>query len=145
MTFSQGGRMPSIRLRNFDGSRAVGAYAEWKKEVLVVQKVYNVAQKDLAPLVYLALETGEGKPRELVEMFDLETEICVDDGVDRLFKILDKEFIRPHFERSEEAQKKFDRCRRNANEPIDEYLMRLRTCRRNLQVQDPGTTLSDTA
>ena len=62
--------MPIIKLRTFDGSRKPGIYRDWKREISTTQMIYGLTHEQLAPLVYLALESGEGRPRELLNDID---------------------------------------------------------------------------
>ena len=55
---------PKFRIRSFDGNP--GAYQEWKREVAATAMLYEVSDAHLASMVYLALEPGEGKPRDLL-------------------------------------------------------------------------------
>ena len=38
------GKVPSVRLKVFDGSRRAGAYREWKKEVEAVQIIHQLTE-----------------------------------------------------------------------------------------------------
>ena len=53
----------NVKLRVHGGDRRPGAYKEWCKEVTAACLLYNADPAQLAVLVYLALEPGEGKPR----------------------------------------------------------------------------------
>ena len=66
--------LPSMRLRQFDGDR--DGYEEWKKEVEAVELLYKVPEERLAPLIFLALAPGPGKPRDLLSHLDVKTDLC---------------------------------------------------------------------
>ena len=66
--------LPSLRLRQFDGER--DGYEDWKKEVEAIELLYHVSEERLAPLIFLALAPGPGKPRDLLGHLDMKTEIC---------------------------------------------------------------------
>ena len=55
--------MPSVKLRVFSRSCDPGINKEWRREIFLMEKVHALKAEQLAPLVYLALEAGVGKPR----------------------------------------------------------------------------------
>ena len=98
-TFSTSGKMPSVKLSVFTGDRTPGVYKEWRKEIEAVQLIYGIDDKTIAPLVYLSLEAGAGKPRELAEQLDLVSDIATDDGLKKIYALLDAEYKdQPHKE-----------------------------------------------
>ena len=90
------GKVPSVRLKVFDGSRRAGAYREWKKEVEAVQIIHQLTEKQLAPLVYLALDSKEGGPREVVEHLEIVADLAQDDGLQKLWKLLEEYELKSH-------------------------------------------------
>jgi len=134
--------MPQVRLRTFDGSRRPGAYREWKKEVLAAKFIYNLADKQLAPLVYLALDAKEGGPREAVEHLDIETEVATDTGLTVIWKLLDQEYEAEAYEKADKALKRWERLRRRAGQSMADYLKDLKKAKRDVELEDPGTQFS---
>ncbi len=138
-----GGGGPRVRIRAFDGD--VAEYKEWKREVETTAFLYNVPDKQLAGLVYLALSPGPGKPRDLISHMDVRTEICADGGLEAVWKILDKEYVREDYVKADEAQARYDRCRRAPGQSMDEFIREARLSKRLLEREDPGTTISEIA
>ena len=54
------GSVPRVRLRTFNGNPE--EYKEWRREVQASTLLYNVAPKQMAGLVYLALAKGLAQP-----------------------------------------------------------------------------------
>ena len=75
---SLSGGVPRIRLRTFDGN--VAGYKEWRREVKATTMMYNIKDEQLAGMIYLALEPGEGKPRDLMADLEIE-EVCTAEGL----------------------------------------------------------------
>ena len=98
--------MPNVKIRTFYGNPK--KYPEWKREVQATMILYGIQQKQLAGLIYLARGAGEGQPRDLLAHLDVATEVCVDDGVDRIFKILDNEFQKEDYVKADDAQAKHE-------------------------------------
>ncbi len=76
-------------LPEYDGTRRKGMYREWKRQVLAYQFGYDVEPKMLAPRVWLCL-TSETK--DAVDTIDIE-DLAKDDGMKKLWTLLDKEFV----------------------------------------------------
>ncbi len=83
---------PRIRLRSFAGNAA-----DYKEGLL-----YNVPMKQLAGLLYLAVAPWPGQPRYLVSHMDIQ-DICTEDGLNTILKILDKEYVRESCVKADEA------------------------------------------
>ena len=79
-----------LQIRTFEGDD----YKEWRREVEAGAFLRQVPDSQLAGLVYLALGLGEKGPRGLVSHLDTKTEICVEGGLERIWKILDQEYVR---------------------------------------------------
>ena len=143
---ASGSRMPPLKLRtlNKELARDPGGYKEWRKELDILKAVYQVDERDLGPLVYLALQAGEGEPRGLVESLELP-DLRHEKGLQNLLAILDEEFIKPTYEVADKYVTIYEQCRRRAGEPMEDYLTRLTVARRNAQKEDPGTSYSELA
>ena len=72
MTATTNNKMPSVKLRVFDGSRKPGDYREWKREMQATQMLYELSDPQMSQLLYLALEPGANKPRELLDDIDID-------------------------------------------------------------------------
>ena len=134
--------MPSLKLRTFDGSRNPGVYRDWKRESMTTQMNYDLMNEQLAPLVYLALESGEGKPRELLDDIDV-ADLKSDITLKKIWQRLDAEFEPPLYEQSDEVLKRFERTRRAYGQSMADYLSTLRNNKRAVERLDPGTQYSD--
>ena len=108
----------TIRIRTFGGDRAPGIYEAWKDEVRTLMLIYGLEQKVMAPLLYLALEPGVGKPRDLLRHLDVATGLCSDKGVDALFTLLDDEYLGKAYRRAEEASAHYHRTHRDSGKPV---------------------------
>ena len=134
------GSVPRVRLRTFNGNPE--EYKEWRREVQASTLLYNVAPKQMAGLVYLALAPGAGKPRDLLSHMDIQS-IMEEDGLNTVLKILDKEYVRESYVKADEAQARYERCRRTPGQTMEDYLREARVAKRLLEREDPGTTISD--
>ena len=56
-------RVPNLKLKRFGGDER--KYKEWRTEMLANKAIYKVKDHVMSGLVYLALDSGEGKPRDL--------------------------------------------------------------------------------
>ena len=56
--------LPSLKVRKFSGKRE--DYEEWRRELETLMQLYGVKPEKMAPLMYLALEPGFDKPRDLL-------------------------------------------------------------------------------
>ena len=135
--------MPKIHIRSFDGDSS--AYKEWRREIDATQFLYEVPESQLAGLVYLALAPGEGKPRDLFSHMDVREQLCSEDGLKEIWKTLDAEYVRDMYTKVDEAQARYDRCRRAPGQQMGDYLMESRLSRRILEKEDKGTTISEVA
>jgi len=136
-----GGQGPRVKLRTFDGD--VDGYKEWRREVEATALLYGIADKQLAGLVYLSLAPGASKPRDLISHLDVRSEVCTDAGMKRVWAILDREYVRESYVKADEAQARYDKCRRGPGQPMEEFIREARLTKRLLEREDPGTTISD--
>ena len=138
-----GGRMPTVRLRMFDGNRDPEVHREWRREVELGRLIYNLPPSQLGPLVYLSLEAGEGKPRGLLSHVAVP-DLCTEVGLDKVLETLDAEYAPVAYEKADAAFKRYNSCRRRAGEEMLDYIARLRSAKRQLEAEDPGTMFSAT-
>ena len=123
-------RMPKVRLRIFRGE--VHEYLEWKREVLASKTLYNVDDDQLGGLVYLACEAGPGKPRDILRHLEI-SDVCSADGLKLIWQLLDEEYRREPYVRSDEAQTRYERCHRSSGQTMEEFLRELKLARRRLE------------
>ena len=128
-------------LPEYDGTRRKGCYREWKRQVLAYQFGYDVEPKMLAPRVWLRL-TGEAK--DAVDTIDIE-DLAKDDGMKKLWTLLDKEFDQDLICAIEEVVEEFWNYRRTPGMDMDTYLTGFKTVRRRMEKEDPDTKISQKA
>ena len=128
-------------ISGYDGSRKKDAYKNWKKEIEVYQLAYDVPQKQLAPRIWLRL-TGEAK--QCVESIDVK-ELAKEDGVDKLMKVLDKQFMKEEYDEIDKAVSVFWSCRRAAGQNMESYILTMRLAKNQMEKEDPDTTIGDQA
>jgi len=136
-------RAPRLQIRTFDGDAA--QYKEWRREVQTGAYIHNVSEAQLAGLVYLALSPVVGKPRDLFAHYDVISELCSADGLQQIWKTLDAEYVRESYVKADEAQSRYDRCRRSPGQTMEEFMREARLSKQVLEKEDPGTTISDVA
>ena len=134
---------PRLQIRTFEGDPA--QYKEWRREVQIGAFTHSVKDAQLAGLVYLALAPGVGKPRDLFSHYDVINELCTDDGLQTIWKTLDSEYVREYYVKTDEAQARYDRCRRTPGMSMDDFMREAKLSKQILEKEDPGTTISDVA
>eukprot|EP00972_Heterocapsa_arctica_P073972 10917683-Heterocapsa_arctica.AAC.1 len=83
---------------------------------MVTHMAYMVQDEQMASLVYLAL-TGGAKD---IIMQDIEIEDLKENyAILNIFKILDKEFLKPAHEQADVAFGRFEQTRRRTSQPMD--------------------------
>ena len=134
-------KLPSIKFTRFHGQKA--RYEEWKREIVTNSKLYNLTVEQTAGLAYLSLDAGPDKPRSLFESYDVDY-LMSKTGYAEMIRILDKEYMKePHF-RGDEAQQRYERCRRKPFENMHDYVRSLRHARRVYEKEDQSK-VSDTS
>ena len=66
----------------------------------------------MAGLVYMALTAGADKPRDLLRHMNVRAEISQPDGLKKIYQILDSEYVKPSYRKSDEAQRNYEKQRR---------------------------------
>eukprot|EP00971_Amphidinium_carterae_P207234 4111548-Amphidinium_carterae.1 len=89
-------------------------YEDWRREVETLQFLYGVSEAKLA----------------LWRM-------------DKIWAVLDREYVRPSYQKEDLVQSKYDGVRRCPYQYLQEYLKELRACRRRLEKENSGTTIFD--
>eukprot|EP00971_Amphidinium_carterae_P114300 2264790-Amphidinium_carterae.1 len=88
-------------------------------------------------------EYRPGCPKVFLAHLDVTSEIFCDTGLGKVWSILDEEHVLPDYRRSDEAQLQYDKCHCAFQQPVSDYLQQLRVCKRRLETEDKGSTLSD--
>eukprot|EP00971_Amphidinium_carterae_P133818 2650902-Amphidinium_carterae.1 len=132
--------LPSVKLRTFGGDHA--AYREWRREAEAAQLLYQIPDERMSTLIFLSLEPGAGKPRDLLAHFELK-HIASAKGLADIWDVLDQEYDLPSYRKADRAASRYEYCRRQTSQPMGEYVMMLKTARREMEREDPGTVLSD--
>jgi hypothetical protein len=60
----------------------------------------------------------------------------------KLWNILDKEFEQQPYEKADRVLKRYDTFRRNAGMSMNDYIKDLKRAKRDVELEDPGTTFS---
>ena len=76
-----GGQNNFGMLTMYSGSRKRGVYREWRREVTAYVLVFQVPKEQAGPRVWLRLA---GEARDAVEHLDMQTDLAVDGGLDKL-------------------------------------------------------------
>ena len=118
-------RGPQIKLNKFGGSRT--KYKAWKTEVQVFMRLHAVPEERQVLLLYLALEEGAGKPRDLLSHMGVEDVALSTPEI--LWKRLDGEYLELSHNEADEALEKYEKCKRTPGQPMRDYLMNLRLAR----------------
>ena len=63
-------RGPQIKLNKFNGSRQ--EFRSWRNEVQAILKLHSVPADKQVLLLYLALEEGKGRPRDLFSALSVD-------------------------------------------------------------------------
>ena len=63
-------KLSALKLRTSTGERK--DYEEWRRELRAMELLYAIPPTHMAMLVYLALESGAGRPRDLVSHIEVE-------------------------------------------------------------------------
>jgi len=133
-------KLPALKLRTFTGERK--DYEEWRRELRAMELLYAIPPTHMAMLVYLALESGAGRPRDLVSHIEVEA-LATAKGYDEMMGVLDDEYIREDYVKAGDVSKVYERMRRDAGTTMKDYLLNLRCAKRMLEKEDKGTTISD--
>ena len=73
--------------------------------------LYNLTVEQTAGLAYLSLDAGPDKPRSLFESYDVDY-LMSNAGFAEMIRALDKEYMKEPHLRGDEAQQRYERCRR---------------------------------
>ena len=77
---------PNLKIRKFHGDER--KYLDWRSEILTQKKLYKITDETMAGLVYLALEPGEGRPRDLFRNEEVD-DLMTATGWTNMLKVLD--------------------------------------------------------
>ena len=130
---------PQVKLNKFGGSRP--EYRGWRDEVQALLLLHAVPSDKQVLLLYLALEAGRGKPRDLFASSTVD-EISLLPPED-MWKTLNREYLEEKYVEADEALADYEKCRRVPMQSMRDYLMSLRASRVRMEKEDPGSTVSD--
>ena len=134
-------KSPSIKFTRFHGHKA--RYEEWKREIQTNRMLYNLTVEQTAGLAYLSLDAGPDKPRSLFESYDMDY-LRSKTGFAEMIRILNKKYLKEPHLRGDEAQQRYERCRRKPFENMHDYVRNLRHARRVYEKEDQSK-VSDTS
>ena len=117
-------RLPNVKLRTFTGLRE--EYEDCKSEWETTQYLYQIPDDKMAGLVYLALAAGPDKARDLLRRLNVREDILQNRGLKELYKILDAEYDKPVYRKSDEAFKQYERQRRKPYQQMEDYVKEFR-------------------
>ena len=132
-------RGPQVKLNKFSGSRP--EYRGWRDEVQALLMLHSVPDDKQVLLLYLALEAGKGKPRDLFASFSVD-ELAVMPPPD-MWKKLNHEYLEESYVEADEALADYEKCKRLPMQSMRDYLMALRSSRVRMEKEDPGSKVSD--
>ena len=92
-------RGPQIKLQKFSGFRS--GYRGWRNEVQAILKPHSVPEDQQVLFVYLALEAGKGKPRDLYGQLSIDEIALL--PVEDIWKKLSKEYFEEEYIEADEA------------------------------------------
>ena len=134
-------KLPAIKFTRFHGQKS--RYEEWKREMQTSKMLYGLTVEQVAGLAYMSLDAGPDKPRSLFESYDIEF-LLSKPGFNEMMKVLDKEYLKEPHLRGDEAQQRYEKCRRKPFELMHDYIRNLRHARRVYEKEDKST-VSDTS
>ena len=92
-------------------------------------------------MLYLALEAGNGRPRDSFSAYTVD-EVAALNPAD-IWKRLNKEYEEDKHIEADKALADYEKCRRAPGQSMRDYLMTLRLARVRMQREDPGSSTSD--
>ena len=101
--------MPTVKLREFEGSRDPEVYREWRREVELIRIVYALPEGQLGPVVYLRSGAGENKPRGLLSHLEVK-DLTSKTGLSEVLRVLDAEYAPEAHETADASFKKYKSC-----------------------------------
>ena len=130
---------PQIKLNKFNGDRS--SYRGWRDEVQALLLLHSVPPDKQVLLLYLALESGRGKPRDLFGTYSIPELAAV--APVKIWERLDREYLEQAHIEADEALNDYEKCKRVPGQSMRDYLMTLRLSRVRMEKEDPGSTVSD--
>ena len=128
-----------IKIEAFKGDRS--HYKDWIKVVQAQRRLYQLADAELAVLIYLSTE---GEARQVVNQLEID-DMQAEGGLGRMLRLLDDAFGSKSDERFEERHAEYGSFRRQPGQSIAAYIATLKRLRAELLKEDPGSTISDRA
>ena len=88
--------------------------------------MYQVPDDKMAGLVNLDFAAGPDKPRDLLRHLNVRDDILQNSVLKEIYKILDAEYDKPGYRKSDEAFKQYERQRRKPYQQMEDYVKDLR-------------------
>ena len=79
---------------------------------------------------------GPDKPRDLLRHLNVKDDILQNTGLKEIYKILDAEYDKPAYRKSDEAMRQYERQRRRPHQQMEDYVKELRRTKRQLERED---------
>ena len=133
--------LASLKLEEFRGGRETTThqYRSWRKQVLIVQRLYGLSDPEMALLIYTQVK---GRAKQLLEVLEV-TDLEKPEGLAMVWAILDRAHERMEHERADDAYSAWESARRKPGQSIEEWLTYLRKVRLELEAQDPNIVISE--
>jgi len=93
-----------------------------------MELLYTIPPTHMAMLVYLALESGAGRPRDLVSHIEVEA-LATAKVYDEMMSVLDDEYIREDYVKADEVSQVYERMKREAGTTMKDYWLKPTTCK----------------
>ena len=135
------GVLASLKLEEFRGGRETTTrqYRAWKKQTVITQKLYGLTDAELALIIYTQVR---GRAKQLLEILEV-TDLEKPDGLEMVWKILDRAHERMEHERADDAYGAWESAHRKPGQSIDEWLTYLRKTKLDVEAQDITLVISD--
>ncbi len=129
----------SVRVEDFYGDRS--KYQAWKRVVCAQKQLYQLAEAELAMLVYISCKK---EARDVLDQLTIDEMVDVG-GLKRIWTLLDEAYHETSEEHFERVEAEFNNYRRIPGQSIPSYLSQLKRLKMEYAREDPGTQMSDRA
>ncbi len=131
--------LTQIKLKTFNKGHA--EYKAWKKNVEAQQALYDPSEKQMAMIMYLAME---GEAKDTVDQMTI-TEMSKPGGLQRVWKLLEEAFGLPEEDKFEKTKRAYENYVRPKGCSISTYIVTLKRLKKEYLIEDPGTKISEKA
>ena len=128
----------SVKIEDFAGDR--GRYRSWRRVVRAQQQLYQLADPELAMLIYLSCKR---EARDVLDQMTIE-EMVRPEGLAKVWQLLDEAYheTSEYFER---VESEFASYRRAPTQSIASFLSQIKRLKADYLREDPDTKFSDRA